>query len=76
MTSVTRVGRTNLGWLAVEVDFGDHYNDFLFPDTEDRDVIRYTILNWRERHPELVGDHHGANNIVTELLDHELLGEL
>ena len=74
MATVTRVGRTESGWLAVEVDFGDHQNDFLFPDTEDSEVIYRVIRDWHEHH-EASGDQRG-NNIVIELPGHHLLGEV
>lgn len=68
---VTRVGSTSQGWLHVEVDFGDgHLNDFLFPDlTSEHDVeaiVTYTILNWREHHPEFTGDHRSEQLIISD----------
>jgi len=71
---VTRVGRTGEGWLAAEVDFGDHQNDFLFPDTDDVETVKRVIRDWYATH-ERTGDERG-NYIVTEISDHELLGEL
>ena len=71
---VTRVGRTESGWLCVEVATDGHQNDFLFPDTDDLDTVRRVIRDWFATH-EAHGDHRG-DNIVAELIDHELLGAL
>ena len=74
MATVTHVGRTTSNWLVVEVDFGTHQNDFLFPDTNDPETIYRVIRDWHENH-EATGDQRG-NNIVEEFPDHELLGEI
>lgn len=69
--NVTRVGRTEHGWLAVEVDFGEHQNDFLFPDTDDAETIKRVIRNWYATH-EIQGDQR-SHLTLDEMLDHELM---
>ena len=74
LPNIVHVGRTNEGWLSVGVDFGDHQNDFLFPDTEDPETIKRVIRVWRESH-EATGDQRSRQEI-TLIPNHELLGEV
>jgi len=76
MAVITKVDSTESGWLFVEVDFGDHINDFLFPDTDDVETIRSIIRNWRATH-NYTGDHRSTNLTLTgDCRVPELLGEL
>lgn len=70
---ITRIDTTSDGHLYVEVDFGDTINDFLFPDTDDAEVIRRVIRDWRSSHSH-VGDLRSPIILTGECRVPELLG--